>query len=285
MVESISKKYIKNLLKNRPKDAHKGIFGKVLIVAGSHGMTGAAVLAARAALRAGAGLVRVCIDKELFPIIQIGVPEATCVPRNMGQSVLEEYDAIVIGPGIGTENEGKFTVAKLMENYGGNVVMDADALNVVAENNVDLRKAKANLIITPHAGEASRLINASAEDVNKNREKVVSYLSDITDSVTILKGHNTLVSLPREEDSAVNKIYENSTGNPGMATGGSGDVLSGIIGGLLAQGMNREDAAISGVYIHGLAGDLARSEFGEYGLIAGDIVKYVAYAILDIQKS
>lgn len=287
-MEHTSRKYIKSLLSRRPREAHKGTFGKVLIIGGSKGMTGAAVLAAKAALRSGAGLVRVCIDQEFFPIIQTNVIEATCVPRNLGPSILEEYDSIVIGPGLGTENEGAFAVAKVMQNYNGKIVMDADALNIVAENEVNLKKTDGQIIITPHLGEAARLIDSSVEEIAESREKTATFIARATDTVTVLKGHDTIIALPEKDDEQGEPIlpqfFVNTTGNPGMATGGSGDVLSGIIGGLLAQGMSREDAAIAGVYIHGLAGDLAAEELGEYGLIAGDIAKYVAYAILDIQK-
>lgn len=283
-MESISKKYIKNLLQKRRTDTHKGTYGKVLIIAGSLGMTGAAVLAAKGALRGGAGLVRVSIDETLFPIIQNSVTEATCVHPNMGAHILEEYDSIIIGPGLSTSQEGVFAVAKLMANYKGNVVMDADALNIIAQNNVELRTFAAGKIITPHPGEAGKLIGIPVSEINANREKAVSFLADSTGSVAVLKGHGTLISLPRKTDKEPVHIFKNPTGNPGMATGGSGDVLSGVIGAFLAQGMNLKDAAMAGVYIHGLAGDLAAKEFGEYGLIAGDIAKYVAYAIKHIQN-
>lgn len=282
-MESISKKYIKNLLHKRSSHTHKGTYGKVLIIAGSKGMVGASVLAAKGALRAGAGLVRVSIDEKFFSIVQSSVTEATCVPRNMNANVLKEYDAVVIGPGIGTSEEGTFAVAKLMANYEGNMVIDADALNIISHNKVELRTFAGKKIITPHPGEAGRMIGIPVSEVNANREKAVSFLADSTGSVAVLKGHDTLISLPRKNDKEPIHIFKSSTGNPGMASGGSGDVLSGVIGAFLAQGMSLKDAAMAGVYIHGLAGDLAKDEFGEYGLIAGDIAKYVAYAIKHIQ--
>lgn len=278
-MEYTSRKYVKNLLKKRPRDAHKGNFGRVLIIGGSQGMTGALVLSAKAALRAGSGLVRVSVDKELFPIVQIGVPEATCVPRVLGKSNLEEYDSIVIGPGLGTDAEGAFAVAKIMQNYKGKVVMDADALNVVSENQVDLAVRDGETIITPHLGEASRLMDTPTELIKKAREKSALHLANITKSITVLKGHNTIIAQPNNEN-----FYINTTGNPGMATGGSGDVLSGVIGSFLGQGMSLVDSAVAGVYVHGLAGDLAKEKYGEYGLIAGDIAEFVAYAIKDIQE-
>lgn len=278
-MEYISRKNIKNLLKKRKKDTHKGTYGKVLIIGGSQGMVGASVLAAKSALRSGAGLVRVSIDKDLFPIVQSSVIEATCVPRHLGVNTLMEYDSIVIGPGLSTGGEGTFAVAKLMANYEGKVVMDADALNIVSENNVDLRKTKAQIIITPHPGEAAKLLEVSTEDINANREKTVSALVNSTGCTSVLKGHETLVGVPQKNRGESVQIFSNSTGNPGMATGGSGDVLSGIIGSFLAQGMSLQNAATAGVYVHGLAGDLAAVEYGEYGLIAGDIAEHTAYAI------
>lgn len=283
-MEHTSGKYVKNLLKRRPKDAHKGVFGKVLIVAGSEGMAGAAILSAKAALRAGAGLVRVSIDSKLFPIIQTGVPEATCIKRDLSQDVLREYDAVVVGPGIGTESEGTFAVAKVMQNYSGKVVFDADALNVVAKNIVDLNKTNAKIVITPHLGEAARLMDKATSDIERSREKAATYLAMSTNTVTVLKGHDSLIALPKvNKQTGIADFYVNTTGNPGMATGGSGDVLSGVIGAFMGQGMSPEDAAVAGVYIHGLAGDMATKKYGEYGLIAGDIAEYIGYAIKDLQ--
>lgn len=283
-MEYITKNQIKNLLPPRHPDTHKGTYGKVLIIAGSEGTVGAAVLAASGALRSGAGLVRVSIDKKLFTIVQGGVCEATCVPRNMSVKALEEYDSIVIGPGLGTGSEGAFALAGLMENYSGNAVIDADALNIAAENNIDFKKTKASLIITPHPGEAGRLASVKTEEINLNRKTSVAFLVKTTGAVTVLKGNATLVGVPGKDRDSSPEVFVNPTGNPGMATGGSGDVLSGVIGSFLAQGMSRENAAIAGVYVHGLAGDLASEKFGEYGTIAGDIADYVALAILNIQK-
>lgn len=283
-METITKNYIKNILPKRQKNSHKGTYGKVLIIAGSKGMAGAAVLSARGALRSGAGLVRVSAERELFPIIQNGVIEATCVSREIRIEDLKGYDSIVIGPGLGTGNQGISDVVRVMENYGGKVVMDADALNIIAENKMDLKKTAADIIITPHPGEAARLTGKSTNEVNENREQTVSLLSRSTDTVSVLKGYETLICLPGTPMDKKEKIYLNPVGNPGMATGGSGDVLSGIIGSLAGQGMSSGNSALAGVYIHGLAGDLAAYELGEYGVTAGDIAKYTAYAIKNILK-
>ena len=284
-IETISGKYIKNLLKKRLAESHKGTYGKVLIIAGSEGMAGAAVLSARGALRAGAGLVKVSIDKKLFPIVQAGIIEATCMERKLSANVLNEFNSVVLGPGLGNTSEGAYAVAKVMEHYEGNLVMDADTLNIVSDNDIDLMKIKGNAIITPHPGEAAKLIKTNTQEINANREKAVTFLAGISGAVSVLKGHDTLVCIPQKSKDQQIEIYVNPTGNPGMATGGSGDVLSGIIGSFLGQGMSPKDAALAGVYVHGRAGDLASSQLGEYGIIAGDIAHYTARAIKDIQES
>lgn len=283
-MEYISKNYIKNLLKKRNPDSHKGDYGKILIIAGSKGMAGAAVLAAKGALRSGAGLVRISIDEELFPIVQTLVPCATCVGRDFTESFMNENSAVVIGPGIGKSRKAEISVAKVLETCYKPVVADADALNIIGANDVDLRKATPSMIITPHNGEAARLINVTVNEVNNNRLKTVSYLAESTETVAVLKGHNTLIGVKEKNESQTIKVYENTTGNPGMATGGSGDVLSGIIGSFLGQGLSPKDAALAGVYIHGCAGDLASKNYGEYGVTAEDIGEYVAYAIKEVRN-
>jgi len=283
-METISKKTIKNLLKKRRADSHKGTYGKVLIVAGSEGMAGAAVLTARGALRAGSGLVKVSIDKNLFPIIQTSVTEAMCIDRNLDKGILNEYDSVVVGPGLGVSVDAVETVKTVIGNYSGNLVLDADALNIVVSEKLDLKKAKGHLVITPHPGEAARLADTNNEDINKNREHAVSYLSELTNAVSVLKGYETLICLPRVEKSGKFSLYKNPNGNPGMATGGSGDVLSGIIASFLGQGINPADATIAGVFVHGLAGDLAADDLGEYGVTAGDIAMHTSYAIKNIQN-
>jgi NAD(P)H-hydrate epimerase len=278
-MEIISRNHIRNLLKKRRLNTHKGTYGKVLIIAGSKGMVGAAALASRAALRAGAGLVSVSIEEEFFPIIQASVPESTCINREFMDDVLNGFDSVVVGPGMGRESYAAHVLSDVLSTYEGSLVVDADALNIVAHNHIDLRKTKGRLIITPHVGEASILTGINSHEINSDREKVVSYLSEITGATSILKGYGTLVCPPRRDKQQAFEVYENPTGNPGMATGGSGDILSGMIGGFAAQGMSQVDAALVGVYIHGYAGDLAGEDKGEYGLIASDIVENIAYAI------
>lgn len=281
-IRLIDKAFVNTLIRKRHKDLHKGDCGRVLIIAGSKGMTGAAILSARGALRSGAGLVRVSVSEELFPIIQVGVPEATCVSRMLPPDRLDEYQAIVIGPGLGDEISNVSMIKTVLEGKCKAVVLDADGLNLTACNRElqeAVKKAGKRLIITPHPGEAARLLGCTTEEINSDRVQAVCRLAELTGAVSVLKGAGTLVTSPDK------KTYINTTGNPGMATGGSGDVLSGIIGALAGQGLTCLEAAAAGVYIHGLAGDTAAQSLGEYGLIASDIAAMTAIALHKIISS
>jgi NAD(P)H-hydrate epimerase len=280
-LETITYKQIRELfLTRRQKDAHKGDFGHVLVVAGNKGMAGAAVLCARGALRAGAGLVTVSVPEELFPILQTAVPEAMCIGRglepDLAETALSRYDVIALGPGIGTTAKSYELVSWLLQKYTGPFVLDADALNIVAVAGRSDKQWFANFpnvpsqsIVTPHPGEAARLLGVSKNVVTEDRAAALAALEAQLGCVVCLKGAGTLVS-PQ---------YINTTGNPGMATGGAGDVLTGVIASFLAQGMELGTAAKAGVYVHGLAGDLAAQRLGEHGLLAGDIADHIAYAI------
>ncbi len=279
----ITEKTVKTIIEKRKREIHKGDCGRVLIVAGSQGMAGAAVLAAKGALRAGSGLVQVAIDQGLFPIIQVGVPEATCLERNFSNIDLSRYDAAAIGPGLGESTDSVKAVKHMIENFNGTLILDADGLNIIAHNNFFSylkKRREGTTVITPHFGETQRLLDGDGDIKQWEREKIVKALQKKTGAISVLKGHETLVATDKD------KTYTNTTGNPGMATAGSGDVLTGIITGLAGQKKSRdgsrlsaEEAAVCGVYIHGLAGDLAAEAIGEYGLIAGDLAYYTAGAI------
>ncbi len=273
--------YIKSILPIREESSHKGNFGKLLIMAGSKGMCGAAVLASRAAFRAGAGLVKVSVPEELFNIIQIANPEAICTRRLPFKMDYSEYDGIAIGPGMGNTEETFSYVKSILEKFNGPVVIDADALNAIAQHRACelIKNSACRSIITPHPGEAARLLELSTTDFSKiPRTEAAQMLSDRTGSVTVLKGAGTVVADPR------GKIYINKTGNPGMATAGSGDVLTGILSALIVQKIDLYKAALAGVFIHGLAGDLAADEFGMTGMTAGDIIQFIAYAFKKIEN-
>ncbi|MDR0853039.1 MAG: NAD(P)H-hydrate dehydratase [Clostridiales Family XIII bacterium] len=286
--KEITKKEIHALLtgKNgirRDKNSHKGDFGRVLLIAGSKGMAGAAVLSARAALRTGSGLVTVCIDEALFPIIQTAVPEAVCVPRSAIASI-EKYDVVAVGPGIGKGSaEGQTVMEDIIEyilsSENSSVVLDADALNIIANSPAILeRLGNSRFVMTPHPGEAGRLLALRSKAVQADRVAALHSLLRKYRCTTVLKGGDTLVATP-EDASFRPEIFVNTTGNPGMATGGSGDVLTGVIASLLGQGLSPLEAAKAGVYIHGLAGDLVAGNIGETGLIAGDLPDSIALAI------
>ena len=281
----ITAELVHTKLRKRKREIHKGDCGRVLLVAGSEGMMGAAVLAARAALRSGAGLVQLAVPESLFPVAQIAVPEATCRSRSFSPEDLARYDAVAVGPGLGKDRESVEAVRTILEFYEGPLVLDADALNIIAdpENQLYLllRIRKGDTVITPHIGEAQRLLKAAENGDQyfarsaEERQTMAQALVELTGSTVVLKGWGSLVATEGE------KTYTNTTGNPGMATGGSGDVLTGIIAGLWGQTQTEPDgtarkltaheAAVCGVFVHGLAGDLAAEELGEYGMIAGDI--------------
>lgn len=277
----ITQKLVKTIIEKRNREIHKGDCGRILIAAGSKGMAGAAVLCAKGALRAGSGLVQVAVPEELFPVVQTGIPEATCVERDFSKIDLSSYDVVAVGPGLGQSEESVETVKAVIAGFKGPIVVDADALNVIAYKNLFdlLRERPAGAtVITPHPGEARRLLKV--EEADRKQAACELYLK--TGAITLLKGQATVVATEPE------KTYTNTTGNPGMATAGSGDVLTGIIAGLMGQKkpsgkrISAEEAAICGVFIHGMAGDLAAEALGEYGLIAGDIAYYTAIALQKI---
>lgn len=268
--------YVKTYVHKRDRQVHKGNCGKLLLVAGSPGMAGAAVLCARGALRTGAGLVQVSIPQELWPVIHTGVMEATCLSRRTGDWDLNSYQAVAIGPGLGVKNENQRIIEHILTQYRGTIVFDADALNHLAEDEELLALAASpagHLIITPHPGEAARLLGCSTKEIAEDRIGSAKALAKKLNAVAVLKGADTVVATPSGE------TYTNTTGNPGMATGGSGDVLTGMIAALAGQGLGPLEAANCGVYLHGLAGDLGAGYWGEYSLMASDIADSIALAI------
>ena len=284
MTESIiTEKTVKNIIERRPREIHKGSCGRILIAAGSAGMAGAAVLSARGALRSGAGLVQLSVPAEIFPIVQTGVLEATCLTNSLDNMDLGRYDAAAAGPGLGDSRESVEKVRILLDSFDGPLVLDADGLNIAArEDFFDLMRARGGmLIITPHMGEARRLMGKDFSE-KMTRHELAEALAQKTGAVAVLKGAGTVVAAEGQ------KTYTNTTGNPGMATAGSGDVLTGIIASLCGQRhsdgriIEPFEAAFAGVYIHGLAGDLGAEEKGEYGLVAGDIAEYTALAVKKI---
>jgi len=270
---------IKNTLGTREAGSHKGDFGKILVVAGSVGMAGAAILAARSAYASGGGLVVCAVPERLYPILQISIPEAICIPRKAGKIDYASFDAIVLGPGLGVSRENETIIEELLKSYSGKVVLDADGLNYIVRYDLyqDLLDTKAKVVMTPHPGEAKRLLSI---DNIADRAACATTLAKLFRATVVLKGAGSLVANNTSSGDA--SIQINTTGNPGMATAGSGDVLAGMIGAFLAKGMEPFEAACAGVYIHGEAGDLAAMELGETGMIASDICRHIPHAIRNI---
>ena len=267
---------IASLIKIRDRFAHKGDFGHALLVAGSAGKMGAAVLAAKGCLRSGAGLLTVHIPSRGEVIMQTALPEAmVSIDKNADYVTktpgITQYDAIGIGPGIGKEDDTMVLFIKLLETARTRpLVIDADALNLIADNSELLHQLPEGTILTPHVGEFDRLTGSSVnsyERIQKARAMAAEQKICV-----ILKGAYTAVCTP------TGRIFFNTTGNPGMATAGSGDVLTGIILGLLSQGYRPEEASVIGVYLHGVAGNLAAASFSEESMIAGDIIQMLGVA-------
>lgn len=264
----------------RARFAHKGTFGHTLLIAGSYGKMGAAVLAARGALRGGAGLVTVHAPRMGFLVLQTAVPEAMYSAGSRAQvwaevpEDLARYDAVGIGPGIGQSPETADAMGKTLTQCIAPVVLDADALNLLAANSAWWHLIRPESILTPHVGEFERLFGKCANGFERNDLQLRKAVEHKV--VIVLKGANTCVALPD------GRCWYNSTGNPGMATGGTGDVLTGVLTALLAQGYVSSEAALLGVYLHGLAGDLAARETGQEALVAGDVVGFLGKAYLSL---
>ncbi len=271
---------IGSIFKKRNRFSHKGNFGHALLIAGSYGKMGASVLASKACLRSGVGLLSCHIPKSGYEILQTAVPEAMVFTDcNSSCSTKIEtdclnYDSIGIGPGIGIAAETKTALNELLRTYTKPIVLDADALNILATDKKLLTSLPPLSILTPHPKEFERLFGETKNDFE--RIELASQKAMELNCVIILKGHHTLIA------TADGKKYFNSTGNAGMATAGSGDVLTGILTGLLAQGYSSTEAAILGVYLHGLAGDYAADKFSQEALIASDIIFCMPYAFKQI---
>ena len=268
----LEKSDIQALLKSRSKFSHKGSYGHALIVAGSMGMAGASILSAKATLRSGAGLVTVKGPECNRAIVQTAFPEAIYLSDQISDDSLsnEKFDTIAIGPGIGTLVETASMLENLLKKISKPCVLDADALNIIAQHEHLLKVIPKNSILTPHPKEFERMFgicNSSYERMLKAQKKAKEM-----QVVIILKGAHTLIA------NVDGKLYFNSTGNSGMATAGSGDVLTGILTGLLAQGYSPLSSSITGVYLHGIAGNKALGKQSEESLIAGDIVENLGNA-------
>ena len=283
---------IKEGLPYRPVDAHKGKFGHALVIAGSVGKTGAAAMAALSALRVGAGLVTLATPSSLNPIMEqklteamtVPLPETTAQTLSLGAEkalldLAHDKSVVIIGPGLSTHLETQELVRRLLSAFRLPIVLDADGINALIGHNDLLGHASAKIVFTPHPGELARLLGITSQKVQSDRLGISQSFARRNNLWLILKGAHTVLADPQ------GSLFINSTGNEGMATGGTGDVLAGILGGLISQGLDPLQASKVGIYLHGMAGDLAASQKGTMGMIAGDVIECIPLAIQKIQNA
>ncbi len=286
-VELLTRPSMRELITARTPDSHKGDFGHVLIVSGSLGKTGAAHLSAVGALRSGAGLVTVATPASCVPIVAVMGPEYMTEPLDEGEEGLAENavnrvlelarDVIAIGPGLGQAPGTQAVVRALVDRATVPLVVDADGLNAFRDDPDRLAGREGRpVIVTPHPGEMARLLGMTADEVQGSRLEIARNFAMAHHVYVVLKGHRTLIATPDE------KVFINPTGNPGMATGGTGDVLTGMIAAWLAQILDAEVACKLAVYLHGLAGDLAEADEGEVAMTSADLAGHIGDAILEL---
>lgn len=274
---------------NRPDDSNKGTLGSLLCICGSYGMAGAAIMAGKAALRCGIGLLKIAVPKSIYPVCATNILESVYYPLEETSNgiisskntdflleMCEKSSAVVIGCGLSVCDDIKNLVQSVITNCEKPLVIDADALNCICNKPEILKNLKAPAIITPHPGEMARLLHSTPKAVNSNRENTAIDFAKKFGVVTVLKGAGTIIASPDGE------VYINHTGNSGMATGGSGDILSGIIGSLLAQGASPINAAAAGVFLHGTIGDLAAEKLGKISMLPTDMIDMIPTAYLKL---
>lgn len=274
---------------NRPDDSNKGTLGSLLCICGSYGMAGAAIMAGKAALRCGIGLLKIAVPKSIYPVCATNILESVYYPLEETSNgvisskntdflleMCEKSSAVVIGCGLSVCDDTKNLVQSVITNCEKPLVIDADALNCICNKPEILKNLKAPAIITPHPGEMARLLHSTPKTVNSSRENTAINFAKKFGVVTVLKGAGTIIASPDGE------VYINHTGNSGMATGGSGDVLSGIIGSLLAQGASPINAAAAGVFLHGTIGDLAAEKLGKISMLPTDMIDMIPTAYLKL---
>lgn len=270
--ELVTKEKITASIKPRANFSHKGNFGHALLIAGNKGKMGAGLLAAKACLRSGAGLVTLQVPESSLNIVQTALPEAMCTIREE-QTEWQKFTTLGAGPGLGTKEDAKTTLAQALNNFNKPSVFDADALNIFSEQKEQLEKIPAGSVITPHPKEFERLFGRFDNEMDRLNKAI--QLSTQYNFVIVVKGHNTLVA-------SHGRGWFNNTGNAGLAKGGSGDILTGIITAFLCQGYDGLTAAISGVYIHGLAADLALQQQSQESMLASDIIERLGEAFYEV---
>lgn len=282
--------FVKSYFGRRENNSHKGTYGRALIIATSKGMAGAGLLSSEAAIRTGVGIVMLAVPDSLMSIVSGKVPEIMtkgltdnnqgCLSVKSYEEIMEESKkstAILIGPGLGSGKDILQLVAQIIINYKKPLVIDADGLNALSKDLSFLEKKSGEVVITPHPGEMARLLKVSSDDIQNDRIGYAREFAKKYKVTVVLKGHHTVISTSRGE------TWINPTGNPGMATAGAGDVLAGIITALIAQGFTPQNAAICGVYVHGSAGDKAADEYGQWGMTARDIIRFIPNIIKNME--
>jgi hydroxyethylthiazole kinase-like uncharacterized protein yjeF len=269
-MKALSKSYIKSILKPREASSHKGSHGHALLIAGSKGLMGSSVIASRACLRSGAGLLTVNIPEEERFILQTAIPEAMLVMRENTMSDLNNFSAIGIGPGLGTGKESEEILVSILNDFNKRILLDADALNCISSNKSLLEKIPKESIITPHPKEFDRLFGTHKD--NNERMNTAILKSKELKITIVLKGNHTLITYNGD-------TFYNTTGNAGLAKGGSGDALTGIILSFLAQGYDPFGAAKLGVYLHGFAADLTLKNQSMESMLITDVIESLGKAL------
>ena len=285
-----TREYVASHLPPRAVDSHKGTYGTLLTVCGSYGMAGAALLCARGALRSGVGLLRAAVPRSVYPLLVDAIPEAVFLPADEQDGgfsaaaiptltdALSTADAVAVGCGLG-RGEGQTAVVRhILSHSAVPVILDADGINAVTPHILTEETRNAPLIMTPHPGEMARLMGLSTAEVQADRVGLARHVAAQVGAVVVLKGHRTVIASPDGETA------ENPTGNSGMATGGSGDVLTGIVGALVAQGVPPYEAAVCGVYLHGAAGDAAAARCSQRGMLPTDLIEELCSLFLQFEK-
>ena len=287
---TITQEFVRDNLPTRPDDANKGTMGTLLNISGSYSMAGACILSSLSALRSGVGLQKIALPQSIYPTVATNVYEAVFLPlkdSNSGtvdSSSLDflldnakRADSVLLGCGLGLSDD---TISFVRDFVGACTVpllIDADGINALSMNIDVLKKSKADVVLTPHPKEMSRLCSLSVEEIQADRAGIASSFAKEYNAVVVLKGKDTVVTDGE-------RVYVNPTGNSGMAKGGSGDVLSGIIASLMAQGVKNFEAACVGVYIHGLAGDLASAKLTKTAMLPRDIIEYLPHAFQAVEN-